>query len=135
VSPVLLLVAEQTCADGISVRWFNRVWIVKEAVFALQILFLHGHYIIQPETLFNVGKLLMLSGWASKMIDRVSLYGDVEVPPPGAVATLALMREHTSTLQTVNNLGALYTEQMYQRALHRAPIGNEIHIIHEIHGI
>jgi hypothetical protein len=43
--------------------------------------------------LFNVGKLLMLSGWASKMIDRVSLYGDVEVPPPGAVATLALMRD------------------------------------------
>jgi hypothetical protein len=50
----------------------------------------------------------MLSGWASKMMDRVSLYGDVEVPPPGAVAMLALMREHTSTLQTVNNLGALY---------------------------
>ena len=43
--------------------------------------------------LFNVGKLLMLSGWASKMMDRVSVYGGVEVPPPAAVATLALMRK------------------------------------------
>jgi hypothetical protein len=49
--------------------------------------------IIQPETLFNVGKLLMLSGWASKMMDHVSLYGDIEVPPPSAIATLALMQE------------------------------------------
>ncbi len=48
---------------------------------------------MQAEMLFNVGKLLMLSGRASKMMDRVSLYGDVEVPPPGAVATQALMRE------------------------------------------
>jgi hypothetical protein len=54
----------------------------------------------------------MLSGWASKMMDRVSLYGDVEVPP-SAVATLALMRKHTSTLQTVNSLGAFYTVQEF----------------------
>jgi heat shock protein HslJ len=45
------------------------------------------------------------------MMDRVSLYGDVEVPPPGAVTTLALMHEYTSTLQTANNLGVLYTVQ------------------------
>jgi hypothetical protein len=35
----------------------------------------------------------MLSSWALKIIDCVSLYSDVEVPPPGAVATLALMHE------------------------------------------
>jgi hypothetical protein len=62
-------------------------------VFARQILFLCGDYMIQPETLFNVGKLLMVSGWAQKMMDRVFLFDDVHVPPPGAVATLALMRE------------------------------------------
>ena len=54
--------------------------------------------------LFNVGKLPMLSSWTSKMMDRISLYSDVEVSPPDAVATPALMRKYTPTLQTVNNL-------------------------------
>jgi hypothetical protein len=58
VSPVLLLVAKQTCADGISVRWFDRAWIVHEAVFAWWIFSLYGHDIIQPEPLFNVDKLM-----------------------------------------------------------------------------
>ncbi|KAF2114631.1 heterokaryon incompatibility protein-domain-containing protein [Lophiotrema nucula] len=85
---------DMSCLAGfLGRRWFNRVWIVQEAVFAQQILFLCGDYTIDPKTLFNVGKLLCLSGWAQQFMDTSIQFRDIRMPPPGAVATLALMRE------------------------------------------
>ncbi|KAH8731674.1 hypothetical protein GQ44DRAFT_822547 [Phaeosphaeriaceae sp. PMI808] len=74
-------------------KWFGRLWIVQEAVFAQDIIFLCGNYMIEQETLIGMGKLLILSGWSQQIIDHVSVYHEAHMPPPGGVASLALMRE------------------------------------------
>jgi hypothetical protein len=74
-------------------QWFLEVWVVQEMVFARRILFLCGAKTLPRETMFRVGKLLILSGWTSHIVaPYLSMLTAAPGPPPGGVAVISQMR-------------------------------------------
>jgi hypothetical protein len=81
-------------------QWFSRVWVVQEAVFARCILFLCGNRTIDPDTLFAVGKLLILSGWTSQIwAPYLPMLMAAPRPPPGGIAVISQMMEDLAKVE------------------------------------
>lgn len=81
-------------------EWFSRVWVVQEAVFAGCILFLCGNRTIDPDTLFAVGKLLILSGWTSQIwAPYLPMLMAAPGPPPGGIAVISQMMEDLAKVE------------------------------------
>src|SRR6266536_906442 len=81
-------------------QWFSRVWVVQEAVFARCIVFLCGNRTINPDTLFTVGKLLILSGWTSQIWEPyLPMLMAAPGPPPGGIAVISQMMEDLAKVE------------------------------------
>ncbi|KAH8653278.1 heterokaryon incompatibility protein-domain-containing protein [Tricladium varicosporioides] len=72
--------------------YFNRVWVVQEAIFARRLIFLCGEFHIPTETLFEVSKRLVLSGWSSQILGPyVPQFRPGSGPQVGAIAAIFQM--------------------------------------------
>ena len=73
--------------------YFSRVWVVQEAVFAQRLFFICGEYEIQAQTLFNIGKILVLTGWSSQILaPYLGELRPVSGPHPGSIAAIFQMQ-------------------------------------------
>ncbi|KAJ9151464.1 hypothetical protein NKR19_g4931 [Coniochaeta hoffmannii] len=80
--------------------YFNRVWVVQEAVFARQLTFLCGEFHVSSQTLFDVSKMLILSGWSTQILQlHISEYPPGTGPQVGAVAVVSQMSEDLQQLR------------------------------------
>lgn len=48
--------------------YFNRAWVVQEAIFARRLVFLCGEYHVPTDQLLGVSKMLVLSGWSPQIL-------------------------------------------------------------------
>ncbi|OIW28697.1 hypothetical protein CONLIGDRAFT_670475 [Coniochaeta ligniaria NRRL 30616] len=84
---------ERRAFVGFSRRaYFNRVWVVQEAVFARRLTFLCGEFQVSTETLFDVSKMLILSGWGSQILQPyIPQLRPGSGPQVGAIAAVSQM--------------------------------------------
>lgn len=74
--------------------YFNRVWVVQEAVFARRLVFLCGEFRIPTERLFGVSKMLVLSRWSSQILQPyIPQFQPGSGPQIGAIAAVSQMSE------------------------------------------
>jgi hypothetical protein len=126
-----LLITSETSYDTLGIRkisergwrafvgfsrraYFNRVWVVQKAVFARRLIFLCGEYRIPPETLFDVSKMLILSGWSSQILQPyLTQLHPGSGPQIGAIAAVAQMAEDLErrTVQPLEILSSMRSRQ------------------------
>ena len=74
--------------------YFNRVWVVQEAIFARRLIFLCGEFCFPTETLSIVGKILVLSGWSQQILGPyVPQFQPASGPQVGAITAVFQMTD------------------------------------------
>lgn len=96
-------------------RWFHRAWIVQEAVFARELLFVCGKHTVLGGTMYHVSALLALTGWSSQLMahDTPNIVGQ-QMVPPGGYASIEDMRERIKTRNKPSPLDILASTRSRQ---------------------
>ncbi|KAK5652709.1 hypothetical protein OQA88_10303 [Cercophora sp. LCS_1] len=74
--------------------YFNRAWVVQEAVFARRLVFLCGEYHVPTEQLRGVSRMLVLSGWSPQILGPyVPQFQKNTGPQVGSISAVLQMME------------------------------------------